>query len=78
MEFASGGDLAGKLNLHIKNKQHIDESLLWSYAIQILHGLKILHDMKILHRDLKGANIFVSEDKKNIKLGDLNVSKLLK
>ena len=40
-------------------------------------GLKSLHDKKILHRDLKCANVFVTID--NIyKLGDLNVSKVLK
>ena len=40
-------------------------------------GLKSLHDRKILHRDLKCANVFVTGD--NIfKLGDLNVSKVLK
>ncbi len=32
---------------------------------------------KILHRDLKCANVFVTGDKK-YKLGDLNVSKVLK
>lgn len=40
-------------------------------------GLKSLHEKKILHRDLKSANIFVTEDGK-FKLGDLNVSKVLK
>ena len=39
--------------------------------------MKSLHDKKILHRDLKPANIFVSKDGK-YKLGDLNVSKVLK
>jgi len=39
-------------------------------------GLKSLHDKKILHRDLKCANIFVSDG--IYKLGDLNVSKVLK
>lgn len=32
--------------------------------------------MNIIHRDIKCANIFVSDDK--YKLGDLNVSKILK
>jgi len=41
-------------------------------------ALKILHDMKILHRDLKCANVFISENEKSVKLGDLNVSKVAK
>lgn len=40
-------------------------------------GLKALHDMNILHRDLKCANIFMSNDG-TYKLGDLNVSKVSK
>ena len=40
-------------------------------------GLKSLHYKKILHRDLKCANVFVTSDRK-FKLGDLNVSKVLK
>jgi NIMA (never in mitosis gene a)-related kinase len=39
--------------------------------------LKSLHDVKILHRDLKCANVFITKDGK-YKLGDLNVSKVLK
>lgn len=40
-------------------------------------GLKSLHDRKILHRDLKCANVFITAG--NVyKLGDLNVSKVLK
>ena len=34
--------------------------------------------MKILHRDLKCANVFVSENDECVKLGDLNVSKVAK
>ena len=37
-----------------------------------------MHQLNILHRDLKGANVFLSEDGKKIKLGDLNVSKVVK
>lgn len=43
---------------------------------EILTALSVLHDMKIIHRDLKSANIFISAG--NYKLGDLNVSKILK
>lgn len=41
----------------------------------MLKGIKTLHEMKVLHRDLKGANVFLSADGKQIKIGDLNVSK---
>lgn len=44
----------------------------------MLKGLKILHDRGILHRDIKSANIFLSTDEETIKLGDLNVSKVVK
>ena len=54
---------------------------------KVLRALKALHKMKIVHRDIKAANIFISkkEDSNeeciediNIKLGDLNVSKIAK
>ena len=32
----------------------------------------------MLYRDLKTANIFLSEDLMNVKLGDMNVSKIVK
>ena len=45
--------------------------------VHITRGLKSLHDKKVLHRDLKGANVFITEDGV-YKLGDLNVSKVVK
>ena len=45
--------------------------------MHITRGLKSLHDKKVLHRDLKGANVFITEDGV-YKLGDLNVSKVVK
>jgi NIMA (never in mitosis gene a)-related kinase len=38
--------------------------------------LKRLHESNIIHRDLKCANVFISDSK--YKLGDLNVSKVAK
>jgi NIMA (never in mitosis gene a)-related kinase len=39
-------------------------------------GLQALHEKSILHRDLKSANVFMELDGV-IKLGDLNVSKIV-
>lgn len=38
-------------------------------------GLNALHKLRIMHRDLKTANIFLTDDN-IVKIGDLNVSKL--
>lgn len=50
-----------------------DEGVCLKFSI---YSLKKLHDLKIVHRDLKCANIFISNGV--FKLGDLNVSKVAK
>ena len=42
----------------------------------IVTGLNTLHQKNIIHRDLKSANIFMSNGL--YKIADLNVSKLMK
>ena len=78
MEYCDDGDLETKIKLTKRNKQRFEESLIWNYSIQILRGLKALHDKKILHRDLKSANIFLTKENNQCKIGDLNVSKVMK
>lgn len=78
MEFLAGGDLYNKITECKKKRAMIPERLIWRYLIQMVRGLKYLHGMKIVHRDLKSANLFLSDDLKQIKLGDLNVSKVVK
>jgi NIMA (never in mitosis gene a)-related kinase 1/4/5 len=62
---------------HTKKKTKFPESEIWKALVHITYGLRSLHDKKILHRDLKCANIFITSDG-TYKLGDLNVSKVLK
>jgi NIMA (never in mitosis gene a)-related kinase len=54
----------------------MSEDDVWSIFIQIVRGLKAMHDLNIMHRDLKSANVFLNKDF-TIKLGDMNVSKVL-
>jgi len=78
MEYAGGGDIYQKIQQYEKNQMLFKEQEVWNYAVQMILGLKALHKMKILHRDFKSANIFLSKDGKEAKIGDLNVSKILK
>lgn len=77
MEFAAGGDILKMVQNSTKKRTKISEPEIWKALVHITQGLKSLHDKKILHRDLKCANIFVTGDQV-YKLGDLNVSKVLK
>lgn len=77
MEFAAGGDILKVVNNSNKKKLRIPEKEIWKALVHITQGLKSLHDLKVLHRDLKCANIFITGDGV-YKLGDLNVSKVLK
>jgi len=77
MEFADDGDLESKIQKNIKSKGAFSEAEIWKWLIQVIQGLKYLHDNKIMHRDLKCANIFLMKNG-TLKLGDLNVSKLVK
>ena len=78
MEYADDGDLQTKIQKMKKENGFFNESLIWSYSIQMIEGLKALHDKKIMHRDLKSANIFLVKNKHQCKIGDMNVSKVIK
>jgi NIMA (never in mitosis gene a)-related kinase len=77
MQIADDGDIESKIQKAIKTGTKIPEDTIWSYLIQIIQGLKYLHDNSIMHRDLKCANVFLIKDG-TLKLGDLNVSKIVK
>jgi serine/threonine protein kinase len=69
MEFAEGGSLG-----HVQKKfqSFFPEHLVAQYLYQVLLGLKYLHSQSIIHRDIKAANILLSN---NIaKLADFGIS----
>ena len=77
MEYADDGDLYTKIKKMKDQKIIFDEKIIWDYSIQIIQGLKALHDKNIMHRDLKSENIFITKNNR-CKIGDMNVSKVLK
>lgn len=58
------------------------EKEIWCIVVKALKALQTLHRLKIVHRDIKAANIFLSkgeeQEELEVKLGDLNVSKIAK
>jgi len=77
MEYADDGDLRSKISKISKEHLSFEETTIWNVLIQTLEGLKYLHKNNIIHRDLKSANIFLTKSGL-IKIGDLNVSTILK
>ncbi|CAD8083977.1 unnamed protein product [Paramecium primaurelia] len=76
MELASDGDLLQKIKKYIKTNSSFKEAEIFRYAFQLLNALKSLHEMKVMHRDIKSANVFMINNE--VKLGDMNVSKVAK
>ena len=72
MEYVPGGSLR-----HLLNKLgRFEESMAAVYIHQVLDGLQYLHSMGIIHRDIKAANILVSQGGL-IKLSDFGAAKRL-
>ena len=75
MEYANSGDLSHRLR-HMRDKdQMFQEEVILKILTQMCLGIQALHSLRIMHRDLKSANIFLTDDN-IVKVGDLNVSKL--
>jgi serine/threonine protein kinase len=61
------------LNKHTRINHPLMESQVSHYTRQILQGLKYVHSCNVIHRDLKCANILVTEFG-NIKLAGFGLS----
>jgi serine/threonine protein kinase len=72
MEYVSGGTISSLISKYGK----ISENLMKVYAQQILQGLEYLHHFKYLHRDIKGANVLITNDGV-CKLADFGCAKRL-
>ena len=46
-----------------------------SYLLQLFAGLQHIHRQSLIHRDLTPANVFITYDRKTIKIGDFGLSR---
>ena len=72
LELCENGDL--EKYLEFQDGVPLPESQIWKIFSQICFGLLSLHQKNILHRDLKTANIFLTEDF-TVKIGDLGIAR---
>ena len=67
MEYCPEGTLESLLT---STEKGLDEFIVRRYTRQLLEAVTCLHEHGVVHRDIKGANIFLTEEMKTIKLGD--------
>ncbi|OIT38875.1 mitogen-activated protein kinase kinase kinase 2 [Nicotiana attenuata] len=73
MEYIPGGTLSDLIK---KQGGSLNESVIKSYAHQILQGLDYLHSIGVVHCDIKGQNILIGQD--GIKIADLGCGKFVR
>lgn len=70
LEFCSGGSLR---QLYKRLGHGLPEQTIIQYVRAILNGLAYLHDQGVVHRDVKAANVLITESQ-DIKLADFGVA----
>ena len=71
LEFMPGGSLRQLL----KRDGPLAEPQIRTYASQLLSAVSCIHRCGILHRDIKTANVLLTEDKTCVKLADFGCAK---
>lgn len=75
MEYCPEGTLE---SLVTSTENGLEESSVRRYTRQLVDAVACLHEHGVVHRDIKGANIFLTEDMKTIKLGDFGCAVKIK
>lgn len=79
MEYCEGGDILQLIKKCKRDKDYMNEDVIWKIFMQIMQALQHCHFRKegrILHRDIKPGNIFL-DGQNNVKLGDFGLSKMM-
>ncbi|KAF5306496.1 hypothetical protein FQR65_LT07324 [Abscondita terminalis] len=75
MEFCAEGTLE---NLVAGTESGLPELIIRRYTYQLLLGVSELHTHGIVHRDIKTANIFLTDDGNSLKIGDFGCATKIK
>jgi NIMA (never in mitosis gene a)-related kinase len=75
MDYCEGGDLATVVKVM---KDHpFSENQILNWFVQLCWAVKHLHERNILHRDIKTQNIFLTKQRRVVKLGDFGIARTL-
>ncbi|CAH0558812.1 unnamed protein product [Brassicogethes aeneus] len=75
MEFCAEGTLE---TLVAATEKGLPELLVRQYTYQLVSGVAILHDHGIVHRDIKTANVFLTDEGNCLKIGDFGCAAKIK
>lgn len=57
----------------MKSRKRLNEAEAKFLMVQILNAVQFMHSNRVIHRDLKLANLFLSEDME-VKIGDFGLA----
>ncbi len=76
-EYIGGETLRDMIDRRETGKEHFDDGKIKDILIQLCRGLSLLHSHGIIHRDVKPANIMITNDG-IVKLIDFDIARLFK
>lgn len=71
-EFSPGGNLKTMVK-ELQRPFTVDEAI--PLVLEALRGLEYIHSKEIAHGDLKPSNLFLSEDRRSVQIGDIRLVK---